>query len=189
MAGIVALLTERPELCARYQRAYTHVLVDEFQDTNAAQYRLIHQLIGQEVCSSFSTQDADMYSWCVTKCGLDIQVSCASMRQLDCRAIQAATDRRNGTRIITDPMQHEPHQLTRNVHPHHQISYCCLQHDNKYSSWSCCATAVKANMMNCPSATCREICLWWATPIRPSMDGVVPKPTTCRPCSTMTSQV
>ena len=50
MAGIIALLTERPELCARYQRAYTHVLVDEFQDTNASQYNMIHQLIGQTVC-------------------------------------------------------------------------------------------------------------------------------------------
>ena len=62
MAGIVALLAERPELCARYRRAYTHVLVDEFQDTNAAQYRLIHQLIGQEVCSSFCTKDATLPS-------------------------------------------------------------------------------------------------------------------------------
>lgn len=62
MAGIVALLTDRPELCTRYQRAYTHVLVDEFQDTNAAQYRMIHQLIGQEVSSSCCIQEVILLS-------------------------------------------------------------------------------------------------------------------------------
>ena len=38
-------------------------------------------------------------------------------------------------------------------------------------------------------AICRGTCLWWATRIRQSMDGAVPTPTTCRPSSTMTSQV
>ncbi|KAK9859346.1 hypothetical protein WJX84_001465, partial [Apatococcus fuscideae] len=64
MAGIVSLLEQRPELCRRYQRAYTHVLVDEFQDTNAAQYNLVHQLIGSEG-NLFVVGDPDqaIYGW------------------------------------------------------------------------------------------------------------------------------
>src|SRR5206468_7190076 len=37
----VRLFEERPEVLARYQERYIHVLVDEFQDTNIAQYRIV----------------------------------------------------------------------------------------------------------------------------------------------------
>jgi DNA helicase-2/ATP-dependent DNA helicase PcrA len=38
------LLEENPEVRQRYARRYEHILVDEFQDTNLAQYTLIKQL-------------------------------------------------------------------------------------------------------------------------------------------------
>jgi len=41
----VRLFREHPEVLDKYQRRYVHVLVDEFQDTNVAQYELI-KLIG-----------------------------------------------------------------------------------------------------------------------------------------------
>jgi len=41
----VRLLQEHPDVLDKYQRRYVHVLVDEFQDTNVAQYVLI-KLIG-----------------------------------------------------------------------------------------------------------------------------------------------
>ncbi|MCL4247349.1 MAG: UvrD-helicase domain-containing protein [Anaerolineae bacterium] len=37
----VVLLRENDEVCAKYQRRFQHVLVDEFQDTNQAQYQLV----------------------------------------------------------------------------------------------------------------------------------------------------
>lgn len=38
------LLEDVPEVREKYARRYEHVLVDEFQDTNLAQYRLLHHL-------------------------------------------------------------------------------------------------------------------------------------------------
>ncbi|MBU6427536.1 MAG: exodeoxyribonuclease V subunit gamma [Cyanobacteria bacterium REEB65] len=38
------LFAERPEILARWQDRFVHVLVDEYQDTNRAQYHLLRQL-------------------------------------------------------------------------------------------------------------------------------------------------
>ncbi|GIW09221.1 MAG: hypothetical protein KatS3mg061_0278 [Dehalococcoidia bacterium] len=40
----VRLLSEVPTVAARYQERYLHILVDEFQDTNIAQYELVKLL-------------------------------------------------------------------------------------------------------------------------------------------------
>ncbi|NDJ76332.1 MAG: UvrD-helicase domain-containing protein, partial [Chloroflexi bacterium] len=40
------LLEEHPDVATRYQRDFRHVLVDEFQDTNDAQRRIIYRLAG-----------------------------------------------------------------------------------------------------------------------------------------------
>jgi DNA helicase-2/ATP-dependent DNA helicase PcrA len=46
MSRAIDLLLERPNLAARYQRQFRHVLVDEFQDANMAQILLL-ELIGR----------------------------------------------------------------------------------------------------------------------------------------------
>ena len=38
-----------PDVRENYRRRFRHVLVDEYQDTNHAQYALIHQLCGQDL--------------------------------------------------------------------------------------------------------------------------------------------
>jgi DNA helicase II / ATP-dependent DNA helicase PcrA len=43
----VQLLRDHADVRARYQNRYVHVLVDEFQDTNVVQYRLIRLLSGK----------------------------------------------------------------------------------------------------------------------------------------------
>ena len=43
----VNLLQAFPEVAATYRRKFRHVLVDEYQDTNHAQYVLIRELAGQ----------------------------------------------------------------------------------------------------------------------------------------------
>lgn len=45
----VRLFQTRPEIRETYRRRFRHVLVDEYQDTNHAQYSLIHQLCGHQM--------------------------------------------------------------------------------------------------------------------------------------------
>lgn len=44
----VELLQRHPEVKARYRSRFRHVLVDEYQDTNHAQYVLVRELVGSE---------------------------------------------------------------------------------------------------------------------------------------------
>src|SRR5690606_36021646 len=45
IAETVYLFRAFPEVAALYQRRFRHVLVDEYQDTNHAQYALIRELV------------------------------------------------------------------------------------------------------------------------------------------------
>ncbi len=58
------LWRETPELLAHYRRRFRHVLVDEFQDTNAIQYAWLKLLVGSEV-HPFVVADDDqsIYRW------------------------------------------------------------------------------------------------------------------------------
>ncbi len=60
----VFLFHQVPEVLARYRERYRHILVDEFQDTNVAQYILLRQL-ALEHRSLFVVADEDqsIYSW------------------------------------------------------------------------------------------------------------------------------
>ncbi len=44
----VQLLRNHPHIAEHYRRRFRHVLVDEYQDTNVAQYELIRELVGDE---------------------------------------------------------------------------------------------------------------------------------------------
>jgi DNA helicase-2/ATP-dependent DNA helicase PcrA len=58
------LLEEYPAVREKYARRYEHVLVDEFQDTNLAQYKLLRQLVSFHQ-NIFVVGDADqsIYTW------------------------------------------------------------------------------------------------------------------------------
>jgi len=47
LMNAVHLFDRHPEVLAKYQRRYLHILVDEFQDTNTAQYALVKRLAGE----------------------------------------------------------------------------------------------------------------------------------------------
>jgi len=58
------LLREHDEVRERYQRRYQHTLVDEFQDTNKAQYDIVHHLAGENRnVFVVGDEDQSIYSW------------------------------------------------------------------------------------------------------------------------------
>jgi DNA helicase-2/ATP-dependent DNA helicase PcrA len=60
----VQLFQDHPQILKRYQSKYVHVLVDEFQDTNIAQYELMKQLATKyrNLCV-VGDPDQSIYSW------------------------------------------------------------------------------------------------------------------------------
>ncbi len=60
----VYLFRHCPEVLSKYQSRYHHVLIDEFQDTNIAQYMLAKQLAGRyrNICV-VGDPDQSIYSW------------------------------------------------------------------------------------------------------------------------------
>ncbi|MBI4216050.1 MAG: UvrD-helicase domain-containing protein [Chloroflexi bacterium] len=64
LMGAVQLFQRHPPVLARYQERYQHLLVDEFQDTNLAQYALARLLAGghRHICV-VGDPDQSIYSW------------------------------------------------------------------------------------------------------------------------------
>ena len=58
------LFREHDDVRERYQHRYRYVLVDEFQDTNRAQYEIVHHLAGQKAnVFVVGDEDQSIYSW------------------------------------------------------------------------------------------------------------------------------
>ena len=64
LAHTVRLLQQAPQALDKYQSRYLHLLVDEFQDTNVAQYALAKLLAGKyrNICV-VGDPDQSIYSW------------------------------------------------------------------------------------------------------------------------------
>jgi len=60
----VRLFTERPDVLEEYRRRFRYIMVDEYQDTNMLQYKLIH-LLGKESGNVCVVGDDDqcIYEW------------------------------------------------------------------------------------------------------------------------------
>jgi ATP-dependent DNA helicase UvrD/PcrA len=82
----VEVLERFPEARTRWQKAFSHVLVDEYQDTNHAQYRLL-QLLAEKHGNVFAVGDQDQ--------------SIYSFRSADIRNIIEFERDFPGTRIVT----------------------------------------------------------------------------------------
>lgn len=58
------MVIERPEICAKWQKRFRHILIDEYQDTNMIQYRLVKALVNEErnICAVGDDWQS-IYSW------------------------------------------------------------------------------------------------------------------------------
>ena len=64
LMNVVLLLDERPDILTKYQQQYHHILVDEFQDTNTAQYGLLKRLAaGHNNIFVVGDSDQSVYRW------------------------------------------------------------------------------------------------------------------------------
>lgn len=60
----VRLLREKPEIRAKWQSSFKHILIDEYQDTNAAQYNIIKLLVNDSHNICVVGDDwQSIYSW------------------------------------------------------------------------------------------------------------------------------
>jgi DNA helicase-2/ATP-dependent DNA helicase PcrA len=60
----VRLLQENPAVKEKYNRRFEHILVDEFQDTNRAQYELLRLLAGEQAgMFVVGDEDQSIYRW------------------------------------------------------------------------------------------------------------------------------
>jgi len=58
------LLSEHPDVRERWQKKMGHVLVDEYQDTNATQYELLKLLVGERArFTAVGDDDQSIYGW------------------------------------------------------------------------------------------------------------------------------
>ncbi len=64
LLNTVAVFEQNPSVLAHYQSLFPYLLVDEFQDTNATQYRMIRLLatIGAHICV-VGDEDQSIYGW------------------------------------------------------------------------------------------------------------------------------
>ncbi len=63
LMNTVVLFDRAPEVTARYQQQYQHVLIDEFQDTNLTQYGIVSRLVGDNNIFIVGDADQSIYKW------------------------------------------------------------------------------------------------------------------------------
>ena len=85
ISGVLNLFESFPEIKQRYQKRYKYLLVDEYQDTNRAQFKLLMHLCGDSgaICV-VGDEDQSIYSW----------------RGADIRNILDFEDRFKGSKLI-----------------------------------------------------------------------------------------
>jgi DNA helicase-2/ATP-dependent DNA helicase PcrA len=95
----LALFREHPDVLARWQRRFDFLLVDEFQDTNRAQYQLI-RLLGAGHHNVFAVGDDDqsIYGWR----GADVGNMAALQRDFGTARLVRLEENYRSTRPILD---------------------------------------------------------------------------------------
>ncbi len=87
-----------PALARQYQRSYRYWLIDEFQDTNGAQYALLRRMAGQDFRDVFAVADDDqtIYEWN----GASVRRISDLVRDFSCDVVQLPTNFRCPPRIV-----------------------------------------------------------------------------------------
>ena len=87
-----------PAMARHYQTVYRYWLVDEFQDTNGAQYALLRRMAGENFRQVFAVADDDqtIYEWN----GANVRRISTLVEDFDCEVVQLPTNFRCPPRIV-----------------------------------------------------------------------------------------
>ena len=87
-----------PAIARQYQRAYRYWLIDEFQDTNGAQYKLLRRMAGQDFREIFAVADDDqtIFEWN----GANVRRIGELVKDFSCSVVQLPTNFRCPPRIV-----------------------------------------------------------------------------------------
>ena len=87
-----------PAMARHYQTSYRYWLIDEFQDTNGAQYALLHRMAGQDFREIFAVADDDqtIFEWN----GANVRRIRALVQDFACKVVQLPTNFRCPPRIV-----------------------------------------------------------------------------------------
>lgn len=87
-----------PVVARQYQKVYRHWLIDEFQDTNSAQYALLRRMAGDEFRDVVSVADDDqtIFEWN----GANVQRIVELVRDFSCDIVQLPVNFRCPPRIV-----------------------------------------------------------------------------------------
>ncbi len=85
-------------MARHYQTVYRYWLVDEFQDTNGAQYELLRRMAGEDFRRVFAVADDDqtIYEWN----GANVRRICDLVEDFGCEVLQLPTNFRCPPRIV-----------------------------------------------------------------------------------------
>lgn len=87
-----------PAMVRQYQKAYRYWLIDEFQDTNAAQYKLLRRMAGEDFRRVFAVADDDqtIFEWN----GANVRRITQLVEEFSCKVVQLPTNFRCPPRIV-----------------------------------------------------------------------------------------
>ncbi len=87
-----------PAIARQYQRVYRHWLIDEFQDTNSAQYALLRRMAGEEFRNVVSVADDDqtIFEWN----GANVRRIADLVRDFSCNVVQLPVNFRCPPHIV-----------------------------------------------------------------------------------------
>ena len=87
-----------PAIARQYRRVYRYWLIDEFQDTNEAQYKLLKQMAGQDFHEIFAVADDDqtIFEWN----GASVRRIGDLVKDFSCDVVQLPTNFRCPPRIV-----------------------------------------------------------------------------------------
>ena len=87
-----------PAIARQYQRVYRHWLIDEFQDTNSAQYALLRRMAGEEFRNLVSVADDDqtIFEWN----GANVRRIVDLVRDFSCDVVQLPVNFRCPPHIV-----------------------------------------------------------------------------------------